>query len=584
MKLAVDCCQYLGGVMGGGCFLLLVSFMLTSVMLGMFADSTLMLIEWEYFKLCGLCFSVLIMVDLFGVLFSSLVCLIGGCVLVFSVSYMGGSKFMGEFFYLTMCFILVMNFLIFIPCLVFLLVGWDLLGVISFLLVIYYQSKSSVSAGMMTVLVNRIGDILLLLSVGLGSSFGGWDGFNASESGISSLVVVVGVLLVMAAMTKSAQFPFSVWLPAAMAAPTPISALVHSSTLVVGGVYLLFRYYSFLGAIDGLLLSLSKVGCLTLLVASFMACFEFDIKKLVALSTLGHLGFMIYVLGLGYPVFSFFHMLSHAMFKALLFLCVGYYIHNTGHYLQDARQLCGIGWVSSPVLVSCSVVGFSSLCGLPYLSGFYSKHAILESSISSLGGGFELLCLVFGAAVSCFYSVWVLLWVVFGACGSYYLGGVSCDDRFVVSVYLLAMGSVFLGYLGQSVLVEFCDIFVISFDSKMVLFLSTSVVGVVSTIGWFMVWFYSNYSSEISSSKTFLFFSSMWFLKYLFGRMPSFWWVNSVGLVKVLEVGWIESLSVGVFGGLSLLSGWVWSLERISILVLVRVGVVIILFMFTLWS
>jgi NADH-ubiquinone oxidoreductase chain 5 len=259
--------------------------------------------------------------------------------------------------------------------------------------------------------------------------------------------------------------------------------LVHSSTLVVGGVYLLFRYYPFLRAIDGLLLSLRKIGCLTLLMASFIACFEFDIKKLVALSTLRHLGFMIYVLGLGYPVFRFFHILRHAMFKSLLFLCVGYYVHNTGCYLQDTRQLCGIGWVSSPVLVSCSVVGFRSLCGLPYLRGFYSKHAILESSISSLGGVFELLCLVFGAMVRCFYSVWILLWVVFGACGGYCLGGIACDDRFVVSIYLLAVCRIFIGYLGQRVLVEFCDIFVIGFYRKVVLFLLTRIVGVVSTVG-----------------------------------------------------------------------------------------------------
>nr|UUJ37697.1 NADH dehydrogenase subunit 5 [Potamilus streckersoni] len=574
MKLMVGYYQYLL-VMSSGCFLLLISFLLTSMMLGMSVDPTLMLIEWEYFNLCGLCFSVLVMVDLFGILFSSLVCLIGGCVLIFSVSYMGGSKFVGEFCCLTMCFVLTMNFLIFVPCLVFLLVGWDLLGVISFLLVIYYQSKSSVSAGVMTILINRIGDIFLLLSVSLGSSLGGWGSIGVGGLSVDSLVVGVGVLLTMAAMTKSAQFPFSVWLPAAMAAPTPISALVHSSTLVVGGVYLLFRYYPLLSVVDGLLLFLGKIGCLTLLMASFMACFEFDIKKLVALSTLSHLGFMVYTLGLGYPVISFFHMLSHAVFKSLLFLCVGYYIHNSKYYLQDIRQLCGVGWVSSPVLVSCSVVGFSSLCGFPYLGGFYSKHAILESSISSLGGSFELLCLVFSAMVSCFYSVWILLRVMFGVWGGCCLGGIGCDDWFVVSIYLLAMYSVFSGYLGQSVLVEFCDIFVVSLDSKVVLFLLTSVLGVVWAISWFSVGVYTNYSESIKFRKIFLFFKSMWFLKNLFGGVPSFWCVNSVGLVQVLEVGWIESLGGGVFGGLGLLSGWVWPLERVSILVLVRLVVVI---------
>lgn len=349
---------------------------------------------------------MLIVFDLFRVLFSSLVCLIGGCVFIFRVSYIGEDKCINRFSCLTVCFVLVINVLIFIPYLVFLLVGWDLLGVISFLLVIHYQGKRCVSVGIVTVLINRVGDVFLLVSVGLRLELVGWGGSGdgTGRLEINRLVRMMRVSLVIASITKRAQFPFSVWLPAAIAAPTPISALVHSSTLVVAGVYLLFRYYPLLSVVDGLLLVLRKIGCLTLLMASFMSCFEFDIKKLVALSTLRHLGFMVYVLGIGYPVFRVFHILRHAVFKSLLFLCVGFYIHYSGFYLQDTRQLCGIGWASSPVLISCSVVGFRSLCGLPYLGGFYSKHVILERSILTFGGVFELLILVVGAVVRCFYS------------------------------------------------------------------------------------------------------------------------------------------------------------------------------------
>nr|WSP02078.1 NADH dehydrogenase subunit 5 [Ortmanniana ligamentina] len=568
-----------------GVFFLVMSLVLMVMVFGrlVLGNSDLMIIEWEFFSLLGLCCMVLVVFDLFSVLFSSLVCLIGGCVFIFSVGYMEGDKCINSFSYLTVSFVLVMNVLIFIPYLVFLLVGWDLLGVISFLLVIHYQGKSCVSAGMMTVLVNRVGDVFLLLSVGLSLELVGWGGSGDGTGSlkVNELVSMMSVSLVVASMTKSAQFPFSVWLPAAMAAPTPISALVHSSTLVVAGVYLLFRYYPLLSVVEGLLLVLSKIGCLTLLMASFMSCFEFDIKKLVALSTLSHLGFMVYVLGLGYPVFSVFHMLSHAAFKSLLFLCVGFYIHYSGFYLQDTRQLCGVGWASSsPVLTSCSVVGFSSLCGLPYLGGFYSKHAILESSILTFGGVFEPLILVVGAVVSCFYSTWVLLWVVFGSCGGCYSSSMGRGSWSMVSIYLLAVYSVFFGYFSQSILVESCDVFITSFSSKIILFLMTSVSGVVSTICWFAVGgINKNYSVSYSLSKFFLFLSSMWFLKHLFSYVPSFWLESSVKLVRVLELGWVEALN-DVFSSFSVLSVWVWVLERISILVLVRFGLVVVFFMF----
>nr|AUF70026.1 NADH dehydrogenase subunit 5 [Lampsilis siliquoidea] len=570
-------------LLGWGVFFLVMSLLLMIMMFGrlVLGNSDLVIIEWEFFGLLGLWCMVLIVFDLFSVLFSSLVCLIGGCVFIFSVSYMGEDKCINSFSYLTVSFVLAMNVLIFIPYLVFLLIGWDLLGVVSFLLVIHYQGKSCVSVGMITVLINRVGDVFLLVSVGLSLELVGWGGSGDGTGSlkVNSLVSMMSVSLVMASMTKSAQFPFSVWLPAAMAAPTPISALVHSSTLVVAGVYLLFRYYPLLSVVDGLLLVLSKIGCLTLLMASFVSCFEFDIKKLVALSTLSHLGFMVYVLGLGYPVFSVFHMLSHAVFKSLLFLCVGFYTHYSGFYLQDTRQLCGIGWASSPVLTSCSVVGFSSLCGLPYLGGFYSKHVILESSILTFGGVFELLILVVGAVVSCFYSTWVLLWVVFGVCGGGYSRFMSCSSWSMVSIYLLAVYSVFFGYFSQSILVESCDVFITSFSSKMILFLMTSVSGAVSAVYWFAVGVNKNYCVSYSLNNFYLFLSSMWFLKYLFGYVPSFWLEGSMKSVQVLELGWVEMLN-NVFSSFSVLSVWVWVLERVSILVLVRFGLVVVFLCF----
>lgn len=150
----------------------------------------------------------------------------------------------------------------------------------------------------------------------------------------SPCLVVVGGLLVVAAMTKSAQIPFSAWLPAAMAAPTPVSSLVHSSTLVTAGVYLLIRFHGALG--PGASRGLTLLACLTMFMAGLGANFEMDLKKVIALSTLSQLGLMMAILGMGYPQLAFFHLVTHALFKALLFLCAGALIHTLGDN-QDIR-------------------------------------------------------------------------------------------------------------------------------------------------------------------------------------------------------------------------------------------------------
>nr|AQM37801.1 NADH dehydrogenase subunit 5 [Unio tumidus] len=529
-------------------------------------------IEWEFFSGCGLSLSVMVLVDFLGVVFSFVVCLISGCVFLYSVSYMQMDKFVSLFCSLVGCFVGAMNVLIYIPHLVFMLVGWDLLGIVSFLLVIYYQNSVSVGAGMLTILVNRLGDVFLLLSISMVSVVGTWGVLSDVGFVESWMGVIVGVLLVSACMTKSAQMPFSVWLPAAMAAPTPVSALVHSSTLVTAGVYIMFRYYSFFSVVDGLLLFSSKVGCLTLLMASLAACFELDIKKLIALSTLGHLGFMVYVMGLGYPILSFFHMVMHALFKSLLFLCAGYFIHMMGSS-QDLRQLSGVGWGGSPLLVSCTIVGFSSLCGIPYLSGFYSKDAILESSLSSFNGMFEMFCILLSASISYLYSMRIMLKAVFGSFGSTPLVSISFGGWFMeVSLCLLTIGSLVFGFLLQQLWVEFCLTFAVSKTTKLCLFF------ILNTGNFVLVLEKLNYGflgKDKVFTKCYVTFmgvcSSMWFLRWMFNLVPKVWYSNVGKTMMVLELGWMEMLGGHwIITSLSMVSIKVWVLERISLLVILR--------------
>lgn len=205
--------------------------------------------------------------------------------------------------------------------------------------------------------------------------------------------------MILAAATKRAQIPFSAWLPAAIAAPTPVSALVHSSTLVTAGVYLLIRFNYLLNT----RFFLFYLGSVTMFISGLGANFEIDLKKVIALSTLSQLGVMILVLGLGYVELAFFHLLTHALFKSLLFLCAGVYIHGAGD-AQDVRFLGGVMMripLSSLYFSCCSL----SLCGFPFLAGFYSKDLILEIFIIGGINFFMLLVVLGGTFFTATYSI-----------------------------------------------------------------------------------------------------------------------------------------------------------------------------------
>nr|ALQ78696.1 NADH dehydrogenase subunit 5 [Potomida littoralis] len=547
------------------------AFVLWLVWFGGVVSSALVL-EWEFFSACGFSLSVLLLLDFLGALFSFVVCLISACVFVFSVSYMEGDKFSSLFYSLVAAFVVAMSILILVPNLVFVLLGWDLLGIVSFLLVFYYQNNVSVGAGMLTILMNRVGDVFLVLAIGLSSGTGVWGNLEMEQ--FTGCLFAVGGLLVGASMTKSAQIPFSVWLPAAMAAPTPVSALVHSSTLVTVGVYFLFRHYHLLSCVDGLLLMLSKIGCLTLLMASLGACVELDVKKLVALSTLSHLGFMIYVLGVGYPVLSVFHLLSHALFKSLLFLCVGHYMHMVGGS-QDIRQMAGVGWSGSYLVMACTVIGINSLCGVPYLSGFYSKDAILEGSISSLVGALEILCLIVGASASCFYSLRFLVHSVYGPFGG--LPSISSsDDSWIVGVpvLLLTLGSVCFSYVMQQVWAETSLSFNLSPLAKYGLFLALNLGTFVLAASSFSL----NYDERCSHNSWVkglvcvkMFLSSMWFFRWWFMAVPEIWYSCSLVTVGALEMGWMEATGgCGIGSSFTKLGSELWITENISALTVLR--------------
>merc|ERR1712150_185766 len=297
-------------------------------------------------------------------------------------------------------FILAIGLLIIRPSLARLLMGWDGLGVTSYLLVSYYRRETSFNASILTALVNRVGDVALLLAISINVS-------NILNYGITSSRSIIRIdlgvgLVLLARITKRAQVPFSAWLPAAMAAPTPVSALVHSSTLVTAGVYLIIRL-NFIFCSSNSTNLLLFIGIITIIIAGITAIIEIDIKKIIALSTLSQLGVIIITLGFQEPVLSFFHLLSHAYFKAILFICAGIIIHNIRDY-QDIRKIRSIS-KNIPLTFRVLRVSNLKLCGLPFLRGFYSKDLILECIIISDINLFNYILIMLGTILTVLYSL-----------------------------------------------------------------------------------------------------------------------------------------------------------------------------------
>nr|YP_009521274.1 NADH dehydrogenase subunit 5 [Perumytilus purpuratus]AXP84510.1 NADH dehydrogenase subunit 5 [Perumytilus purpuratus] len=385
--------------------------------------------------------------DDLSVLFSGVVLVISGSVIIYSKWYMSSDQFFSRFISLIYLFVGSMVMLIYSANLISLMLGWDGLGLVSFLLVCYYQNSKSLGAAMFTVLTNRLGDIFILVSIGLLSTWGDWLVYCRPLMGNDD-VSVIGFLLVLGGMTKSAQAPFCAWLPEAMSAPTPVSSLVHSSTLVTAGAYLIIRCYSLCGSSFDNMFFLKMMSLVTLVIAGAGGVVETDFKKVVALSTLSQLSLMMFAVSIGFPHIAFFHLINHASFKALLFVSVGAIIHcNKG--CQDMRAL-GSCWKMMPISSSCMALSSLSLCGLPFLSGFYSKDLLVELSLTCALDMWSYVLMLFGVGLTSFYSLRFIASALFSVNRLVIMDSDMCIEEepfnLVLSYCCLGMGAVLSGF------------------------------------------------------------------------------------------------------------------------------------------
>nr|YP_010400418.1 NADH dehydrogenase subunit 5 [Cotesia flavipes]UQS76147.1 NADH dehydrogenase subunit 5 [Cotesia flavipes] len=327
------------------------------------------LFEWLIYMKDFFLIKLIYYFDWMSFLFISVIFLISSMVILYSMNYMDNDININRFMMLIMIFIFSMIIMIISMNLIVILLGWDGLGLSSYCLVIYYQNKKSYNSGMITILMNRIGDLLILVSISLLMKNYSWNLMF-----LNNLNYMLMFFIFIASITKSAQIPFSTWLPLAMSAPTPVSSLVHSSTLVTAGIYLLIRLNYLFS--NNFMLFMMIISSMTMFFSGMSANFEFDFKKIIALSTLSQLGLMMFILSFKLPMISFFHLIMHAMFKSLLFLCSGIVIHNFFNN-QDIRMIS----LNNNYLMFVNMVFFLSsltLMGMPFLTGFYSKDFIIE--------------------------------------------------------------------------------------------------------------------------------------------------------------------------------------------------------------
>nr|YP_010264252.1 NADH dehydrogenase subunit 5 [Carebara diversa]UIO59238.1 NADH dehydrogenase subunit 5 [Carebara diversa] len=460
------------------------------------------MLEWMMMSVNSINIEVVILIDWMSLLFISVVFLISSMIMVYSSMYMSEDWCIKRFIYLVILFIFSMVLMILSPNIISILFGWDGLGLVSYCLVIYYQNYSAYNSGMVTVLCNRVGDIGLLMAISLSMMSGSWNLWMIN--GGDKMYFLVGLMLVLAAITKSAQIPFSTWLPMAMAAPTPVSALVHSSTLVTAGVYLMIRFNKFVGAGSNMLFFLSV---LTMFMAGLMANVENDLKKIIALSTLGQLGLMMMILSLGLKMVAFYHLLTHAIFKSMLFMCAGIIIHLMLNN-QDIRLFGSLNEVI-PFTMMSFYVSSLALCGFPFLAGFYSKDYIMELVYFNQINILLLVMIILSLMFTVSYSFRVFYYMFFSNLKFYSYYNYKEDKMMNLSMMILVLGSLVVGsLLNWMFFVDFYLVYLkvsVKFLSLMLCLMGVILGIMMKMIKILMKFYYLNY-----------YLSSMWYLNYIY--------------------------------------------------------------------